>query len=309
MSLVKVNVVNNYKDSSKVLFRATDGKIVYLDRKDENNDMLKEELEVGDELLVALTTSNDTYDFGIAVVFGMTIEKFGRYVPNIDNDFMEILTDFDSDTYKDVRLLLNILIKLPNVRYTELGLENLLELRLGDDDMRYTTYLPALQYLYTTVRDGMDNFGIDVPSSVIDMVKSTNLVTEQSDVNLETVEPFTVTAVNTKNDFHTTELEKTIATLMSLGLEAEAEAVRVELVKHNNSDAVFDAIASMEIGKIYGCIYSSDLSLCSLIRIDDNDIVLSGCIGGTTTAITTSNIKYEEIKQIYKLEEIFTSKV
>lgn len=313
-NLIVVNRVVNNKDKDRVIFKSEDGKIIYLDRKDKGNDIISSKINMGDSLLVAVTTSNTYYDFAMGTCNGMLLNEFIDNIPYITADVLEETYDRTHEGGAEFRLLINVVNNNSDVYNTEITLPNLIEIYDNYDISKNLQHaLVALQYLYNTSFENSSNNGIDASlgSKLHTQAKSNKPKVEVvSHITEQEQEAFVVTEVEDTSVVHNdsgledkiSELKSTIATLETLNMYDEADAVRDKIKILLQDKVTNEILESLVSGKTY---YVEDtkgigtITMCtdrSLLRINKNKINI-GDKYNLTNAVN-----------IYELNLVYTKK-
>lgn len=310
-NLITVTRVENSRDINSVVFKDAYGKIIYLDRKDVGNDVVKEKIAVGEDLTVAITTSNDSYDFSLATIDGMLLDDYISNIPNITLEVIESVYERNNDSGRDVRLLLNIVNNNNNVTNTEIRLPNLISIydTIRNTESMYRAIL-SLQALYNTKfeNNSDNNNGLD-SSTISDLrakcvsnthVEHTSYTTEQpfeGTPPTESDEPLVVSEVS-DNDNTVLELENVIKSLTSMGLNSEADAVRVKLKDHQDKLYNKRVLNMMSVGSLY-IVKLVDGSYVVVTMTSDNEIVIAG------GALGSRKVAIDKIHELYESKTIY----
>jgi len=314
INIIEVKRVGNNQNSEKVVFKDEIGKIVYLDRKDNGSDLIKDKIAIGDSLTVAVTTSNDTFDFAIATVNGVLIDDFITSIPNLKEDFIDKVYDKNEDFGSEVRLLLNITNQEDESKNCEIALPNLInvydKLDFKKDNYKHSGLI-GLQTLYNIKFNNENNNGIDanIGNTLAKKYSKQPVkpVVEKSKILPKTMVKVTDTSKIDKSEqeilasnSELEQLHKASLTLRSMHMVKEAQAVEEKMNVIRNEITLKKVIYYMSAGEIYTAILKDDT--VTLVTMNDKNIIMQ--------VLPDSNIRVKsinpcDIKTMYSLTQIY----
>jgi len=326
VDLIQVKRVANNKDNNKVIFKNKSGKIVHLDRKDTGNDYLKENLAIGDYTHVVLTTTTEYYDYAMATIDGVPINKFIENIPNITMDTITSAYDTNNTHGADLRLLINIASNNNDgIGITEIKLANLIEI---DDLCMHSSNiykaLTSLQYIYDEYNDTDNNNGIDVALAqqlrsgceIVhlgdDLPSLKPTVTEQdaeADYEIaervietsDTVSDRVVESADTLDiESQISELENAVNALVAINMTIEADTVRDNIAELKNKLNTRRVLSKMEYGVVYLIVTMNNKLLLSMrTKRPTGDVILK-------IPTNPEDRKGEDTIAIDNIDEIYT---